>query len=97
MHVTPTLGIHWQSSAYYTYESNRPDRVVQLAEHWASIPKVVGSIPTVVRHFFQLAWWGYKLRLTAQISANFSNLRKAIFSVLHNISQPNLTILQIMR
>ena len=23
------------------------------AEHWASIPKVVGSIPTVVRHIFQ--------------------------------------------
>ena len=27
--------------------------VAQLAEHWASIPKVVGSIPTVVRHIFQ--------------------------------------------
>ena len=24
--------------------SNRPDHVAQLAEHWASIPKVVGSI-----------------------------------------------------
>ena len=33
--------------------TNRPDRVAQLAEHWASIPKVVGSIPTVVRHIFQ--------------------------------------------
>ena len=33
--------------------SNRPDRVAQLAEHWAGIPKVVGSIPTVVRHIFQ--------------------------------------------
>ena len=33
--------------------SNRPDRVAQLAEHWASIPKVVGSNPTVVRHIFQ--------------------------------------------
>ena len=34
--------------------SNRPDRVAQLAaEHWASIPKVVGSIPTVFRHIFQ--------------------------------------------
>ena len=32
---------------------NRPDRVAQLAEHWASIPKVVGSIPTVARHIFQ--------------------------------------------
>ena len=33
--------------------SNRPDRVAQLAQHWASIPKVVGSIPTVARHIFQ--------------------------------------------
>ena len=33
--------------------SNRPDRVAQLAEHWASIPKVVGSIPTVARHILQ--------------------------------------------
>ena len=42
------------SSEIITY-SNRPDRVVQLAEHWASIPKVVGSIPTVpvARHIFQ--------------------------------------------
>ena len=31
----------------------RPDRVAQLAEHWASIPKVVGSNPTVARHIFQ--------------------------------------------
>ena len=27
--------------------------VAQLAEHWASIPKVVGSITTVARHIFQ--------------------------------------------
>ena len=40
------------SSSNITY-SNRPDRVAQLAEHWASIPKVVGSIPTVARHIFQ--------------------------------------------
>ena len=32
---------------------NRPDRVAQLAQHWASIPKVVGSNPTVARHIFQ--------------------------------------------
>ena len=32
---------------------HRPDRVAQLAEHWAGIPKVVGSIPTVARHIFQ--------------------------------------------
>ena len=35
---------------YYLTYSNRPDRVAQLTEHWASIPKVVGSIPTVARH-----------------------------------------------
>ena len=34
-------------------QTAKPDRVAQLAEHWASIPKVVGSIPTVVRHIFQ--------------------------------------------
>ena len=33
--------------------SNRPDRIAQLAEHWAGIPKVVGSNPTVARHIFQ--------------------------------------------
>ena len=48
--------------------SNRPDRVAQLAEHWASIPKVVGSIPTVVRHIFKLARCGYTLRVTSQAS-----------------------------
>ena len=38
-----------------TYDpySNRPDRVAQLAEHCAGIPKVVGSNPTVARHIFQ--------------------------------------------
>ena len=35
------------------YHILEPTRVAQLAEHWASIPKVVGSIPTVVRHIFQ--------------------------------------------
>ena len=30
-----------------------PVRVAQLGEHWASIPKVAGSIPTVARHIFQ--------------------------------------------
>ena len=33
-----------------TYTKRR-DRVAQLEEHWASIPNVAGSIPTVVRHF----------------------------------------------
>ena len=31
----------------------KTDRVAQLAEHWASIPKVIGSIPTVAGHIFQ--------------------------------------------
>ena len=48
--------------------SNRPDPVAQLAEHWASISKVVGSIPTVVRHIFQLVRCGYKVRVTPQTS-----------------------------
>ena len=39
---------------------NRPDPVAQLEEHWASIPKVVGSNPTVARHIFQAcAVWIY--------------------------------------
>ena len=41
------------SGIIYHLCSNRPDRVAQLAEHWASIPKVVGSIPTVDRHILQ--------------------------------------------
>ena len=41
-------------------------RVSQLAEHWANIAKVIGSIPTVVRHIFQLAWCGYKLKVKPQ-------------------------------
>ena len=39
---------------YRILEPNRSDRVAQLAEHWASIPKVVGSSPTVGRHIFQV-------------------------------------------
>ena len=46
----------------------RPDRVAQLAEHWASIPKVIGSIPTVDRHIFQACSVWYTLRVTSQAS-----------------------------
>ena len=28
-------------------------RVAQLAEHWAGVPRVVGSIPTVAGHIFR--------------------------------------------
>ena len=41
----------------------------QLIEHWTSIPKVVGSIPTVVRQTFQLARCGCTLRVTSQTSS----------------------------
>ena len=44
----------------YAVEPTRTDRVAQLAEHWASIPKVVDSIPTVARHIFQACpFWVY--------------------------------------
>jgi hypothetical protein len=36
--------------------------------YWTSIPKVVGSIPTVVRQTFQLARCGCTLRVTPQTS-----------------------------
>ena len=67
--------------------SSRPDRVAQLAELWASIPKVVGSIPTVVRHIFQLVRCGYTIRVTPLTSAY--SLRNALL-----ISRINLTPLQ---
>jgi hypothetical protein len=35
--------------------------------HWTSIPKVSGSIPTVVRQTFQPARCGFTLRVTSQI------------------------------
>ena len=47
--ITITIGI---------LESNRLDLVAQLVVLWASIPKVTGSIPTVVRQTFQLAQYG---------------------------------------
>ena len=48
--------------------SNRLDLVAQLAEycHWTNIPKVAGSIPTVVRQTFQLARLGCTLKVTSQ-------------------------------
>ena len=46
--------------------SNRLDHVAQLAEHWTSISKVAGSIPTMVKQTFQLARCGFTLRVTLQ-------------------------------
>ena len=55
--------------------SNRPDRVAQLADNWASIPKVVGSIHTVARHIFQARpLWIYTQ----------SNITNIIFTRVHN-------------
>ena len=39
------------------------DCVAQLVEHLAIIPKLMGSIPTVVRHIFQLTRCEYRLRV----------------------------------
>ena len=46
--------------------SNRLDRVAQLADHSTSIPEVAGSIPTVAKLTFQLARCGCTLRVTSQ-------------------------------
>ncbi|CAB4018646.1 chromodomain-helicase-DNA-binding 8-like, partial [Paramuricea clavata] len=54
----------------------RPDHVAQLAEHWASIPKVVGSIPTVK-----------KMVTISARNTNVYKICKAIFSKLYNILQ----------
>ena len=35
--------------------------IAQLIEHWASIPKVVGSIPTLVRHISHLGRCGLRV------------------------------------
>ena len=52
----------------YAVRMVRVSRVVQLAEHWASIPKVVGSIPPWPGIFFKLARCGYTLSVTSQTS-----------------------------
>ena len=40
-------------SSEISYTRTDLTAVAQLPEHWASIPKVVGSNPTVARHIFQ--------------------------------------------
>ena len=48
---------HWYRRNYTQFRNitywKRLDLVAQLAERWTSIPKVAGSIPTVVRQTFQ--------------------------------------------
>ena len=59
---------------------NRPDRVAQLEEHSASIPKVVGSIPTVVRHIFQACpvWIYTQSNITSMILVMSNKYRKSL-------------------
>ena len=42
------------------------DCVAQLAKHLAIITKLIGSIPSVFRHIFQLCQCKYRLRVTAK-------------------------------
>ena len=58
--------------------SNKLGVVAQLAEHWTSIPKVAGSIPTVVRLTFQPARCGYTLRVTSKTLLLLYNLKQSI-------------------
>ena len=43
---------HGGNRTYDLWNTSPTDRVAHLAELWASVPKVVGSIPTVARHIF---------------------------------------------
>ena len=53
-------------------ENDAPRAKFRLGENrlYAGIPKVVGSVPTVVRHIFQLAWCGYSLGVTSPETLN---------------------------
>ena len=68
---------------------NRPDRVAQLAEHWASIPKVVGSIPTVDRHVFQASpvWIYTQSNITSIMQ---KNLKKTLTPMSHLWAQQHM-------
>ena len=73
--------------------SNRPDRVAQLAEHWASIPEVVDSIPTVAGHIFQARpVWIYT-------QSNITNIICFYVCVVHFNAQThrNLTTHQVLK
>ena len=78
--------------------SNRSDRVAQLAEHWASIPKVVGSIPTVARHIFQACsvWTFLKLGKEMQINHHSSKERTKMSKIAKFAKNIALQSLQIL-
>ena len=73
--------------------------VAQLAEHWASIPKVVGSIPTVVRHIFQACpvWIYTQSNITSNTliisRQRFNNLR--IIAIAYQCSRTTLPCLKL--
>ena len=50
------------------------DRVAQLAGHWASIPKVVGSNPTVASYIFQ----AYPVWIYTQSNNTYKIFRVAV-------------------
>ena len=80
--VTLSVYPHWASLTQFrkiSY-SNRPDRAAQLAEHWASIPKAVGSIPTVARHIFQ----AYPVWIYTQ--SNTTRVKLTLFALDYSIS-----------
>ena len=58
----------------------RKERGSAQSNTWASIPKVVGSIPTVAGIFFKLTRCGYTLRVTSQTSLKTS--WKHVYNVL---------------
>ena len=59
----------------------------QLEEHWASIPKVIGSIPTAARQTFQpCPVWIYTQ----------SNITNIIFTSVHNTAQTKITCIIIV-
>ena len=73
------------------------NRVAQLAEHWAGIPKVVGSNPTVAWHIFQTCpvWMYTQSNITQEsyyrtvygkcVHSSFKRFdRLSIISVSHN-------------
>ena len=63
----------------FIFDSNRLDLVAQLAEHWTKKPKVVGSIPTVVRQNFRLP--GVDI-----LSENIFNIHQYTLNVFASIS-----------
>jgi hypothetical protein len=61
----------------------RTTKVTHWTEYWASIPKVVGSIPIVAWHIFQAC----PVRIYTQ-----SNITSILFTWVHYTNTANITI-----